>query len=119
MSWKRDFPWLVHDEEKNTMKCKFAVLFLKLLTNLAPCSIGNGPFRRTTIQAHAKRKTHFKCFKQTLLGKKPGAAPMRTVLQNMNVQVQEKLQKLFNSATVLYDLSLGIYARPRVRRQKY
>ena len=67
---------------------------------------------------------------------------MRTVLRNMYVQVQEKLQKRFNSAyfiskenlaltvdynvdynelkaMVLYDLSLGIYARPRVRTQKY
>ena len=87
---------------------KKRTLFPKLLTNIVPCSIGNDAFRRTTIQAHAKRKTHFKCFKQTLLGKKPGAAPMRTVLQNMNAQVQEKLQKRFNSAYFISKENLAL-----------
>ena len=61
-SWERDFPWLVHDEEKNTMKCKICCSFPEIADKSSSLFIGNGAFRRTTIQAHAKSKTHFKCF---------------------------------------------------------
>ena len=97
-SWERDFPWLVHDEEKNTMKCKICCSFPEIADKSGSLFIGNGAFRRTTIQAHAKSKTHFKCFEANSAQENPGAASMRTVLRNMNAQVNEKLQKLFNSA---------------------
>ena len=60
-SWERNFPWLVHDEEKNTMKCKICCSFPEIADNSSSLFIGNGAFRHTTIQAHAKSKTHFKC----------------------------------------------------------
>ena len=97
-SWERDFPWLVHDEEKNTMKCKICCSFPEIADKSSSLFIGNGAFRRTTIQAHAKSKTHFKCFEANSARENLGAAPMRTALRNMNAQVNEKLQKLFNSA---------------------
>ena len=96
-SRERDFPWLVHDDEKNTMKCKICYSFPKIADKSSSLFIGNGAFRRTTIQAHAKSKTRFKCFEANFARENPGAAPMRTVLRNMNAQVNEKLQKLFNS----------------------
>ena len=49
--------------------------------------IGNGAFRCTSIQAHAKSKTHFKCFEANSARQNPGAAPRGTVLRNMNAQV--------------------------------
>ena len=60
-SWERDFPWLVHDEEKNTMKCKIFCSFPEIADKSSSLLIGNGAFRHTTIQAHTKSKTHFKC----------------------------------------------------------
>ena len=97
-SWERDFPWLIHDEEKNTMKCKICCSFPDIADKSSSLFIGNGAFRRTTIQAHAKSKTHFKCFEASSARENPGAAPMRTVLRNVNAQDNEKLQRLFNSA---------------------
>ena len=49
--------------------------------------IGNGAFRRTTIQAHAKSKTRFKCFEANFTLENPGGAPMRIVLRSMNARV--------------------------------
>ena len=60
-SWERDFPWLVHDEEKNTMKRKIFCSFPEIADKSSSLLIGNGAFRHTTIQAHTKSKTHFKC----------------------------------------------------------
>ena len=72
---------------------KFAVLFPQLLTNLASCScVGKGALKCTTIQAHAKSKTHYKCYEANSARENPGAAPtcMRTVLRNMNAQSYEE-----------------------------
>ena len=80
MSWEGDFPWLVHDEENNTMKCKICCSFPKIADKSSSLFIGNGAFRRTTIQAHAKSKTHFKCFEAKSARENPAAAPRRTVL---------------------------------------
>ena len=49
-SWERDFPWLVHDEEKNTMKCKICCSFPEIADKSSSHFIGNGAFRHTTIQ---------------------------------------------------------------------
>ena len=51
--------------------------------------------------------------KQTLLGN-PGAVHMRTVLQNMNAQVKEKLQKLFNSAYFIRKENLAFAKFPQL-----
>ena len=68
-SWERDFPWLVHNEENNTMKNKIAVLFLKLLTNLAPCSLETVPLGVLPFMPILKVKLTSSVLKQTLLGK--------------------------------------------------
>ena len=86
-SWEHDFPWLVHDEENNTTKCKICYSFPEIADKSNSLFIGNGPFRCTTIQAHPKSKTYFKSFKANSAWENPGATPMRTVLQNMNAQV--------------------------------
>ena len=112
-SWERDFPWLVHDEEKNTMKCKI----WQIADKSSFLFIGNGAFRRTTIQAHAKSKTHFKCFEANSARENPGAAPMRTVPRNMNAQVNEKLQKLFNSAYFIGKFSISLKSEDKQTRE--
>ena len=76
-SLERDFPWLVHDEEKNTMKCKICCSFPEIADKSSSLFIGNGAFKRTTIQAHAKSKTHLKCFEANSARENPCAAPMR------------------------------------------
>ena len=113
-SWERDFPWLVHDEEKNTMKCKICCSFPEIADKSSSLFIGNGAFRHTTIQAHAKSKTHFKCFEANSARENPGAAPMRTVLRNMNAQVNEKLQKLFRSAYFISKENLAFAKFPQL-----
>ena len=143
-SWERDFPWLVHDEEKNTMKCKICCSFPEIADKSSSLFIGNGAFRRTSIQAHAKSKTHFRCFEANSARENPGAAPMRTVLRNMSAQVNEKLQKLFNSTyfigkfitssksedkqtrenkdsimTVLCTLSINVFKKPPTKSLSY
>ena len=59
-SWEGDFPWLVHDEEHHEMQN--LLFFPEIADKSSSLFIGNGAFRRTTIQAHDKSKTHFKCF---------------------------------------------------------
>ena len=90
------------------MKCKFAVLFPKLLTNVAPCSLEMVPLGELPFRPMLKVKLTSSVLKQTLLGKNQGAAPMRTVLRNMNAQVKEKLQKLFNSAYFISKENLAL-----------
>ena len=51
MSWERNFPWLVYDKEKNTMKSKICCSFPEIGDKSSSLFIGNGAFRRTTIQA--------------------------------------------------------------------
>ena len=82
------------------MKCKICCSFPDIADKSSSLFIGNGAFRRTTIQAHAKSKSHFNCLQSEANSAREnlGAAPMRTALRNMNAQVNEKLQKLFNSA---------------------
>ena len=100
MSWEHDFPWLVHDEENNTMKCKICYSFPEITDKSSSLFIGNCAFRCTTIQAHAKSKTYFECFEANSARENPGATPMRTVLRNMNARVcqytsQRKTAKAF------------------------
>ena len=70
-SWERDFPWLVHDEEKNTMKCKICCFFPKLQTNLhvAPCSLETVRSGVLPFRPMLKVKLTSNVLKQTLLGK--------------------------------------------------
>ena len=44
-SWEYDFPWLVHNEEKNTMKCKFCCSFPEIADKSSFLVIANGVFR--------------------------------------------------------------------------
>ena len=94
MSWEHDFPWLklVHKKEKSTMKCKICCSFPKIADKSSFLFIGKGALKRTTIQAHAKSKTHYKCYEANSARENPGAAPtcMRTVLRNMNAQSYEE-----------------------------
>ena len=69
------------------MKCKICCSLPGIADKSSSVFIGNGAFRCTTIQAHAKSKTHFKCFEANSARENPGAAPRRTVLRNMNAQV--------------------------------
>ena len=80
------------------MRCKICCSFLEIADKSSSLFFRNSAFRHTTIQAHAKSKTHFKCFEANSARENPGATPMRTVLRNMNAQNKEELQKLFNSA---------------------
>ena len=48
-SWERDFPWLVHNEEKNTIKSKICCSFPEIADKSSSLFIGNGAFRCTTI----------------------------------------------------------------------
>ena len=59
---ERDFPWLVLDEEDNTMKCKICCSFPEIAEKSSSLFVGNGAFRCTTIQAHPQSKTYFTCF---------------------------------------------------------
>ena len=96
------------------MKCKICCSFPKIADKSSSLFIGNGAFRRTTIQAHAKSKTRFKCFEANFARENPGAAPMRTVLRNMNAQVNEKLQKLFNSNYFISQENLAFARFPQL-----
>ena len=44
-----DFPWLVHDEENNTMKSKICCSFPEIADKSSSLFIGNGALRCTTI----------------------------------------------------------------------
>ena len=68
-SCERNFPWLVHNEEKNTMKCKICCSFPEIADKSSSLFIGNGAFRRSTIQAHATSKVTSIVLKQTLFRK--------------------------------------------------
>ena len=93
-SWERDFPWLGYDKEKNTMKCRLCRSFPEIADKTSSLYIGTSGFRRTTIQAHAKSKSHFKCFEANSAKENPAAAPMGIALRNMNAQVKEKLRTI-------------------------
>ena len=110
-SWERDFPWLVHNEENNTMKCKICCSFPEIDDKSSSLFIGNGAIRCTTIQAHPKSKTHFKCFEANSARENPGAAPTKIQkyeFLGMNAQVKEKLQKLSNSAYFINKVSTTV-----------
>ena len=53
-TWLRDFPWLVHESNKNQMHCKFCVEFPALADKSSPLFNGTSGFRRTTLQAHSR-----------------------------------------------------------------
>ena len=66
---ERDFPWL-HTMKKTTpWSAKFAVLFLKLLRNQAPCSLETVPLGVLPFRPILKVKLTSRVLKQTLLGK--------------------------------------------------
>ena len=44
-NWEGDFPWLVYDEEKNTVKCKIYCSFPEIADKSSPLFIGNGAHR--------------------------------------------------------------------------
>ena len=71
------------------MKCKICCSFPKIADKSSFLFIGKGALKRTTIQAHAKSKTHYKCYEANSARENPGAAPT-TVLQNMNAQSYEE-----------------------------
>ena len=71
--------------------------------------IGNGAFRRTTIQAHDKKKLTSSVLKQTLLGKNYGCFPPRPFRPNSksfhpNSKSFRPDQKLVHSKFFLYVL---------------
>ena len=92
-TWLRDFPWLVHDSNKNEMRCKFCVEFPALADKSSPLLNGTSGFQRTTLQAHSRSKMHHKCSEAYRARENPDAAPMGRALRNMNSQTQEKLRK--------------------------
>ena len=80
------------------MKCRVCRSFPEIADKTSSLYIGTSGFRRTTIQANAKSKSHFNCFEANSAQENPAAAPMGIALRNMNAQVKEKLRKLFNTS---------------------
>lgn len=72
--------------------------FLLLQTRVAHFFNGTSGFRRTTLQAHSRSKTHHTCSEAYHTREHPDAAPMGRALRNFNSQTQEKLRKLLDSA---------------------
>ena len=69
-------------------RAKFAVLFLKLLTNQAPCSLETVPLGVLPFRPILRVKLqYFKCFEANSARENPGGAPMWTVPRNMNARV--------------------------------
>ena len=110
--WETEFPWLAFDVDKNHMYCKVCRQFPVLADVTSSLYIGTGGFRKTTIQAHAKSKSHHSCSEAHRATENPEAAPMGTLLRNMNSQIQEKLMKLFNSTYFISKENLA-WSRPR------
>ena len=113
-TWLRDFPWLVHESNKNQMHCKFCVEFPALADKSSPLFNGTSGFRRTTLQAHSRSKTHHTCSEAYRTRENPDAAPMDRALRNMNSQTQEKLRKLFNTAYFISKENLSFAKFPEL-----
>ena len=97
-SWEKDFPWLCLDKDQNKMCCQLCRAFPALTDVNSSLFAGTSGFRRTTIQAHARSKSHHRCFEAKCARENPAAAPIGRVLRNMSAEVQEKLGMLFNTA---------------------
>ena len=91
---------------------KFAVLFLKLLRNQAPCLLETVPLGVLPFRPILKVKLTSRVLKQTLLGKPRWRTYENSATKyecpEMNAQVKEKLQKLFNSAFFISKVSTTV-----------
>ena len=96
-TWETDFPWLSFEVNNNKMYCKVFPQFPSLADITSSLYTGTGSFRKTTIQAHARSKSHHFYSKELWARENPEATPMGRVPRNMNSQIQEKLTKLFNT----------------------
>ena len=76
--------------------------------------IGTSGFRRTTLQAHARSKSHHKCSEAHRARENPDAAPLGILLRNLTAQINEKLSKLFNSAYFISKENLAFAKFPEL-----
>ena len=96
------------------MYCKICHQFPVLADVTSSLYIGTGGFRKTTIQAHAKSKSHHSCSEVHRATENPETALMGILLRNMNSQIQEKLMKLFNSAYFISKENLAFAKFPEL-----
>ena len=113
-SWEKDFPWLGLDKDQNKMCCQVCRAFPALADVSSSLFVGTSSFRRTTVQAHARSKSHHKCFEANCARENPAAAPMGRVLRNTSAEIQEKLRKLFNTALLCWQREFTLYKIPRI-----
>ena len=57
-TWETDFPWPSFEANNNKMYCKVFPQFPSLADITSSLYSGTGSFRKTTIQAHARSKSH-------------------------------------------------------------
>ena len=113
-SWEKDFPWLEFEKEENKMRCKVCCGFPALADVSSSLYIGTSGFTRTSLQAHARSKSHHKCSEAHRAWENPDAAPLGIVLRNMTAQINEKLSKLFNSAYFISKENLAFAKFPQL-----
>ena len=94
-TWKKEFPWVKNDAEKNEMFCIVCRRYPTVADKASLLYIGiNGSsatdFRRDSLVSHEKSHSHYFCFQRAKSGEeKPEQAPLQRISRKIDEESKE------------------------------
>lgn len=101
--WLKDFPWLVFDQTRKAMFCKYCVEAGEALLGKTPYVTGNIIFKRDNVSKHGTTRRHIACRDAHLASSqpaRPGTVPAAVNKQvvKMNEEMLSKVKMKMNIA---------------------
>ncbi len=101
--WLKDFPWLVYDQAKKAMFCKYCMEAGETLAGRTPYVTGNTIFKRDNVSKHGTTRRHITCRDSHLASSQPdriGTVPaaVNKQLSKMNKDILREMKIKMNIA---------------------
>ena len=96
--WKKEYPWVNYDADKNMMFCAICLRYPKLADNDGRFFTGSNNFKKEALQLHSKTHDHVKCVEADKVEKNPQMAPLPTAVRKLSNEQRIQLEHLFNTA---------------------
>ena len=93
-TWKKEFPWVKIDTEKNEMFCIVCRRYPTVADKASRLYVGiNGSsatdFRHDSLVSHEKNHSHYFCFKRAKSEEKPEQVPLQRISRKIDEESKE------------------------------
>lgn len=116
-AWKKEFPWVEHDPEKDIMYCTLCRAYPNIADRTASlykgCGTG-GKYKKETIEKHSTSTKHQLCETRRQNETAPQNAPMQKAVTKLSKENESRMNALFTMAFFIAEEKMAFKKFPRM-----